>query len=377
MTTTITLPNIRRQPFPKSCPSTPPPRCEIRDFRPCYESLLQSLPFARLRWDECRDRDAVTTAFHGSWQLLEVAATTDLHRMVQATYRASVDDRTTAKIVNLDELAAQDASRILRHATPFIDGSDATHDIAKDLEPAAAFQVYARALGNRAADVIARYRYALDMLRETGIAGSVQFGRRECVFTYARTVLTDVERDRSEQSSEEVSQEFGVCFNRTIRTETTHSQATIETAIALQTLCPRISYPETHPAPAPHVSKPARIKKHEAAVPFFMKPTYITGDLLDVTVTHEPLGSRLDPVLSTTQRRQIEWQLNRANLIRAGVIAGTAALTLLALPLFAIGTVGIAVANDPALVVGNGRYVISGWLPEEVPVEGRFRIQRS
>ena len=47
------------------------------------------------------------------------------------------------------------------------------------------------------------------------------------------------------------------------------------------------------------------------------------------------------------------------------------------LPLIAVGAAALAVCNDPALVVGNGKYVLSGWLPEEVPVTRRFQLKRS
>ena len=105
-------------------------------------------------------------------------------------------------------------------------------------------------------------------------------------------------------------------------------------------------------------------------------PTIITGDLLDVTVERESLGEKTDHVVETSVRSSIERHVNWDTVAAAAGAVGLAALTIGALPFLAIGAAVLATGSDPALVVAN-RYVLTGWLPEEVPLSRRYRLQRA
>lgn len=356
-----------------SVPSTP---FDIRGFEPCLDALLRSLRFAQLPWDQRREKAKVLSAFADSWNQLSIAATSDLHRMVVGTFEASADDLTTAKVIDIETLATRDTERLLQHSPVLPDELERTLRTAHAADNAQGFRQCGEALGKQAAHVINRYRYALNELRECGLAGDVTFGDHECEFTHVRTELSDEELDRAEESSDQTQTHKGVFIDRIVKTTTTRSEATVETTTTLRIHRHLISYPEIHPAPTPLVPTPDRIEKHVSCVPRFMLPVYITGELIDVHVETESLGSRKDAVVRTSQDTRFERQLNRRNLKRAGAIAGMTALTIAALPLIAVGAAALTVCNDPALVVGNGKYVLSGWLPEEVPVTRRFQLKR-
>lgn len=357
--------------------STRPPSRVSDGFEPCVRSLIRSLSFAALQPEERRNPGAFLPVFAHSWDQLSMAASDDIPRFVEATYVVASDDRTKEKLIDIRKIAARKAAAILRDAPVLSDDLECQMARAKTVSPSDAYRYCAALLGQRAVEVIGRAKYCLDSLRDTGMAGSVTWGRRECAFTYARCVLTDAETARAESSTEKVSHEVGPLFSATYRTVTTHTERTIVTQTTHCMVTHRVSRPDIHPATARDVPKPIRIKPLLDCVPPWMMPTLITGDLLEMTVVQEPLGTKSDQVVETSVRSQIEQHVNWDTVAAAAGTFGLTALTIGALPLLAIGAAVIVAANDPALVVGNGQYVLAGWLPEEVPVSRRYRLRRA
>jgi len=166
-------------------------------------------------------------------------------------------------------------------------------------------------------------------------------------------------------------------YSRTETKTTVRTEQLVTTKTALHTITQRIAYPDTHPAPAKNIAKPQRIVRLEGAVPAWLKPTYIDGDLKDVSVHEEPLGSKQDRVIDTAVQRQVSRQIQWDEVASVGLGAATLAAVVAVLPLLAIAGAGLALTNDPALVVGDGRYVLSGWLPDELPLARRYEIRKT
>lgn len=340
----------------------------LEGFEPCLRLLLLSLRFAHLTSFERRDPAAVEAAFRTSHKQILRAGILELLRLATETIIASTVSRrqhNPASSAEMAEMATKQAESLLRNAPKMTCDVDQVINQARTLSQLELYQFMARELGYRARIVILRLRFLLDMLREIGLAGTITFDRTSCTFTYGRTVLTDSVVHESTTAHEFEVTRVGTIFHRRVHTTATTVDKCVEKRRVLQAIRHQLDYWQSHPAKQGSIPLPDHVRALVENCPGFADPRCITGQLTDYQVQEQELGRSREASSETIYGSRTKRRLNRETLRWVGS-AATAALG------FALSALTPVV--DPALVVGDGSYVLTGWLPEDLPVHRRYRI---